>query len=61
MKQQACRTCNLITTAKLCPNCKTFNPADDWVGEVFIFDPEQSAVAKLISVTRPGRYALRVR
>ena len=61
MKQQACRTCNLISTANLCPNCKTFAMSDDWVGEVVIFDPEQSAIAKTLGVTRPGRYALRVR
>lgn len=61
MRRRACRTCSLITTTNLCPNCKTFAMADDWVGEVVIFDPEQSAIAKTLGVTRPGRYALRVR
>jgi RNA polymerase subunit RPABC4/transcription elongation factor Spt4 len=35
--------------------------SDDWIGEVIIFDPSTSRIAKVMNITKPGRYALRVR
>jgi DNA-directed RNA polymerase subunit E" len=61
MKQKACRDCRLITTTNLCPNCKTSSLSEDWVGELIIFNPEKSQIAKIAGITKPGKYAILVR
>lgn len=61
MVEQACRNCHMLTTANICPNCKKTELSSDWAGELIIFDPKNSAMAKKISITKSGRYALRVR
>jgi len=61
MKNKACKNCRLITTAKFCPNCKTSTLSEDWIGEIIIFYPDKSIIAKNMEITKPGRYALRVR
>jgi DNA-directed RNA polymerase subunit E" len=61
MKEKACKSCHLITTANFCPNCKTSTLSDDWIGELIVFDPDKSMIAKYMEITKPGRYALRVR
>ncbi|UCH38046.1 MAG: DNA-directed RNA polymerase, subunit E'' [Candidatus Bathyarchaeota archaeon] len=61
MPEQACRTCHLLTTGKICPNCKKANLSRDWVGELVVVDPENSALAKRLNISKPGRFALRVR
>lgn len=57
----ACRNCRLIIAKNLCPDCKTTNASDDWLGEVIILDPEKSQIAQSMGIKNPGRYALRVR
>jgi len=45
----------------MCPNCKSTNLSDDYSGIIIIFDPEGSAIARLMKVSKKGKYALRVR
>ncbi len=61
MSEKACRNCRLIITTNMCPECKSTNVSEDWVGEAIIIDPQSSLVAKSMGITKPGRYALRVR
>jgi len=61
LTQKACRDCHAITTESICPNCKTPSLSDDFTGLVIIFDPEDSAIAKVMKINKKGRYALRVR
>ena len=61
MVEQACKTCRLLTTTNVCPNCKRSILSRDWAGELIVVDPEKSSLAKKIGVTKPGRYALRIR
>jgi DNA-directed RNA polymerase subunit E" len=61
MPEKACRDCNYLTTETTCPNCKSTSFSDDYSGIVIIFDPETSALAKAMKVTKEGKYALRVR
>lgn len=61
MSERACRNCRLIVTTNLCPECKAVNVSEDWVGEAIIIDPKNSLIAKSMGITKPGRYALRVR
>lgn len=61
MTDKACKNCRFISNGPVCPNCKSTNLSDDWSGLVVIMDPASSEVAKRMSITSPGRYALRVR
>ena len=61
MSEKACRNCRLVVNSNLCPECKSVNVSDDWVGEAIIIDPGKSQIAKSMGITKPGRYALRVR
>jgi DNA-directed RNA polymerase subunit E" len=61
MSEKACRECNTLTKEPVCPNCKSTNLSDDHSGVIIIIDPEHSTIAKLMKVTKKGRYALKVR
>jgi DNA-directed RNA polymerase subunit E" len=61
VSEKACSTCHVITTGNVCPRCKTTSLSDDFGGLVIIFDPENSAIAKVMSIKEKGRYALKVR
>lgn len=61
MTDKACRECHRITSKSTCPNCKTSTLSDDFSGLLIIFDPEGSAIAKVMNIKNKGRYALRVR
>jgi len=61
LSEKACRDCHALTTKSMCPSCKTANLSDDYTGLVIIFDPEDSAIAKVMKIDKKGRYALRVR
>ncbi len=60
---KACRNCKSLVDreAEVCPVCKSTNFSDDWEGALLIVNPEKSEVAKALGISRPGRYALRVR
>lgn len=59
---KACKTCHrIVDEGNQCPNCKTHNFSKDYSGEVYIINPEQSAIAKKLNIKKPGTYALRVR
>jgi RNA polymerase subunit RPABC4/transcription elongation factor Spt4 len=61
MIEKACTTCHLITTGHVCPRCKTPTLSDDFGGLVIIFNPEGSAIAKVMKIKEKGHYALKVR
>jgi len=61
MNEKACSKCHLITTGNVCPRCKTPTLSDDFSGLVIIFNPESSAIAKVMNIKEKGRYALKVR
>ena len=59
-KEKACRRCKVITTGKVCPNCKSTDLSADWSGIIVVFDPVNSKVAKTLDITSPNKYALKV-
>jgi DNA-directed RNA polymerase subunit E" len=61
MSEKACPTCRFITRENMCPKCKSSSLSDDFSGLVMIFDPEGSAIAKVMNIKEKGRYALKVR
>jgi len=56
---QACRDCRFLTTEKVCPNCGSTNLTQSWKGIVVVLDTE-SQIAKILNITKPGKYALYV-
>lgn len=60
---KACRRCHLIVdkNSNMCPICNTQDLSNEYTGEVFIIDSENSDVAKKIKIGKKGHYALRVR
>ena len=61
MVERACRDCKMITTKSRCPNCGSDRLSKDFTGMIIILDPENSEVAKIMGIKKPGAYALRVR
>lgn len=61
MKEKACRNCNLLTEANTCPNCGGASLSNDWTGYVVVLEPDNSEIAKRLNITKPGKYALKVR
>ncbi|MBT0159013.1 DNA-directed RNA polymerase, subunit E'' [Candidatus Bathyarchaeota archaeon A05DMB-2] len=61
MSEKACTNCHLITKENVCPKCRSTSLSEDFSGIVIVFDPENSAIAKAMSIKDKGRYALKVR
>ncbi len=61
MVEKACKNCRLISAGPICPNCKSTNLSDDWTGFVVVIDPNNSEIAKKMTIKTPGKYAIRVR
>jgi DNA-directed RNA polymerase subunit E" len=61
MVEKACRKCHLISSRNVCPNCKSTDLSDDFVGLAIIFNPEKSAIAKTMEIEKKGHYAIRIR
>jgi len=61
LTEKACRNCKFISNGSVCPNCGSTDLSDDWSGLILIIDPAAAEVAKKLGITKPGRYAIRVR
>ena len=61
VREYACRKCRTLTTGRICPNCHSSELSREWAGLIVILDVKESAVAKTIGISKPGRYALKVR
>ncbi|MCL2643142.1 MAG: transcription elongation factor Spt4 [Candidatus Bathyarchaeota archaeon] len=61
MSEKACSNCHFLTKENACPKCKSSSLSEDYGGFVVLFDLENSAIAKAMSVKDQGRYALKVR
>ncbi|MHB8567050.1 MAG: transcription elongation factor subunit Spt4 [Nitrososphaerales archaeon] len=59
-KEFACRKCQTLTTGKICQNCHSTELTPDWSGLIVVVNPEKSTVSKTLTITKPGRYALKV-
>jgi DNA-directed RNA polymerase subunit E" len=59
----ACRECHFVNEeeSEVCASCGSSSLTEDWAGYVIISHPERSEIATEMEVTRPGKYALKVR
>jgi DNA-directed RNA polymerase subunit E" len=60
-KEKACRNCGFLTTAETCLSCGGTTMSGDWAGYTIVIDPDNSEIAKRLNITKPGKYALKVR
>ncbi|MEM0361767.1 MAG: transcription elongation factor subunit Spt4 [Sulfolobales archaeon] len=60
---KACTKCKFLVNheEQKCPNCGSDTFTDEWSGVAIILDPTHSEIAKLLGITKPGKYALRIR
>jgi|UniRef100_A0A7C1IHP7 DNA-directed RNA polymerase subunit E" len=60
---KACLNCRYLVPndVEVCPNCGSKRFTDEWEGFVIIIDPEKSSVAKSLGISKPGKYAIKIR
>jgi len=60
---KACRKCKLLVPLEeeRCPNCGSTDFTEEWEGMLIVIDPENSKLAQVLGITKPGKYAIRVR
>jgi len=61
MSEKACANCHFITKGNVCPKCRSTSLSEDFGGIIIMFDPETSAIARVMKIKDKGRYALKVR
>ncbi|MCS7098865.1 MAG: transcription elongation factor subunit Spt4 [Sulfolobales archaeon] len=59
---KACSRCRLLVPHEVetCPSCGSTTFTDTWSGVVIVIDPERSRLAKLMGISKPGRYAIKL-
>ena len=59
---KACRKCHyIVLTAKECPICNNKELTEHFSGVAIIINSELSEIAKLLNITKPGSYALKIK
>ncbi|MDJ0274227.1 MAG: DNA-directed RNA polymerase subunit E'' [Aigarchaeota archaeon] len=49
-----------MTTGDRCWNCGSTNLSNSFSGLIVVLVPEESEIAKLLNIAKPGRYAVKV-
>lgn len=60
---KACIKCKLLVPPSVeeCPNCSEKEFSEEWEGIIIVINAESSLIAKRLNITRPGRYAVKLR
>jgi len=61
MRDKVCKNCKFFVKGEKCPICNLSSFSRTWKGLVYIKDPQNSDVAKLLRVAVPGKYCLWVK
>lgn len=59
--KKACKQCRALTDSGMCPVCKNTDFANSWNGRIIMLDPANSSIAKRISVSSEGEFAIKTR
>ncbi|MEM1695285.1 MAG: transcription elongation factor subunit Spt4 [Desulfurococcaceae archaeon] len=59
---KACRNCKYLVekNVETCPSCGSKDFTDEWSGVILIIQPEDSEIAKVLELSRKGRYAIKI-
>jgi DNA-directed RNA polymerase subunit E" len=60
MAKLACKICKKITVKGVCDKHPDAKLVENWKGRIIIIDPQNSELAKRMSITDKGEYAIRV-
>jgi DNA-directed RNA polymerase subunit E" len=61
MKKKVCKQCKLFVDGDQCPICKGSQFTTNWKGRIAVLDPIKSEIAKKVSITAQGEYAIKAR
>lgn len=59
--RKACKQCRILVEGGSCPICQNSDFATSWNGRINVLDAEKSGVAKKLSITKDGEYAIKTR
>lgn len=59
--KKVCKKCKIFVEGNSCPLCHDNQFTESWHGRIYIFDTEKSEIAKKISITTKGEYAIKTR
>jgi RNA polymerase subunit RPABC4/transcription elongation factor Spt4 len=60
-KERACLNCRMIFEGTKCPSCGEGVFSETFKGEVEVFNPEESLIAKNMKINKKGRYAIKTK
>ncbi len=60
-KERACLQCRRIFEGSKCPACNEGIFSETFKGEVEIFNPEESVVAKNMRINKKGKFAIKTK
>lgn len=57
---RACKNCHILTESEVCSYCLE-ETVEKWNGCIIVLNPAKSQIAKKLNITKPGKYALRIK
>jgi len=59
---KACRKCKALVpkNAPVCPVCGSQDFTLEWSGVAIIIDPNNSRIAKVLEISKPGKYVVKL-
>ncbi len=60
-KRKACLDCRRIFEGESCPVCGSSAGSETFKGRVFIFNPEESEIAKNMKINHKGEFAIKTK
>lgn len=59
---KACVQCKYLVEEKVntCPVCGSTKFSREWIGMIIIYKPENSKLAEMLNIKKPGKYAIKV-
>jgi len=58
-KQKSCIECRTIYEGENCPNCGSNASSENFKGRVYIFNTENSQIAKNMKINKKGEFAIK--
>jgi len=60
-KEKACKECKTVYEGAKCPKCGSSEGVDGFKGKIAVLNPEESEIAKELSIKEKGIFATRLR
>jgi len=58
-KTKACKKCRFIHIEEKCPKCGSTKNTESWKGRIEVFSSEKSEIAKNLTLSEKGSYAVK--